>query len=83
MKFFILSTFIYSFFIPVFSEEDKNYKKENFDEIKTMKIKYLNKTLDCVNNSKDFKQLKKCARVLNKRHSPRISLFYVNSNMST
>ena len=60
MKFFILSTFIYSFFIPVFSEEDKNYKKENFDEIKTMKIKYLNKTLDCVNNSKDFKQLKKC-----------------------
>ena len=60
MKFFILSTFIYSFFIPVFSEEDKNYKKENFDEIKTMKIKYLNKTLVCVNNSKDFKQLKKC-----------------------
>ena len=60
MKFFILSTFIYSFFIPVFSEEDKNHKKENFDEIKIMKIIYLNKTLDCVNNSKDFKQLKKC-----------------------
>ena len=60
MKFFILSTFIYSLFVPVFSEEHKKYKKENFDEIKIMKIKYLNKKLDCVNNSKNFKQLKKC-----------------------
>ena len=60
MKFFILSTFIYSLFVPVFSEEHKKYKKENFDEIKTMKIKYLNKKLDCVNNSNNFKQLKKC-----------------------
>ena len=60
MKFFILSTFIYGLFIPVFSEEDKKYKKENFDEIKIMKIKYLNARLDCVNNSKNFKQLKKC-----------------------
>ena len=60
MKFFILSTFIYSLFFPVFSEEHKNYKKENFDEIKTMKIKYLNRKLDCVNNSNNFKQLNKC-----------------------
>tara|TARA_B100002051_G_C16699749_1_gene620295 strand:+ start:272 stop:469 length:198 start_codon:yes stop_codon:yes gene_type:complete len=60
MKFFILSTFIYSLFFPVFSEEHKKYKKENFDEIKTMKIKYLNRKLDCVNNSNNFKQLKKC-----------------------
>lgn len=60
MKFFILSTFIFSLFFPVFSEEEKKYKKENFDEIKTMKIKYLNKKLDCVNNSQNFKQLKKC-----------------------
>lgn len=59
MKYFILSTFIFSLFFPVFSEEEK-YKKENFDEIKTMKIKYLNKKLDCVNNSQNFKQLKKC-----------------------
>ena len=60
MKFFILSTFILSLLFPVFSEEEKIYKKENFDEIKTMKIKYLNKKLDCVNNSQNFKQLKKC-----------------------
>ena len=60
MKFFILSTFILSLLFPVFSEEEKKYKKENFDEIKTMKIKYLNKKLNCVNNSKNFKQLKKC-----------------------
>ena len=60
MKFFILSTFIYSLFVPVFSEEYKKYKKENFDEIKTMKIKYLKRKLDCVNNSNNFKQLKKC-----------------------
>ena len=60
MKFFILSTFILSLLLPVFSEEDKKYKKENFDEIKTMKIIYLNKKLDCVNNSQNFKQLKKC-----------------------
>ncbi len=60
MKYFILSTFIFSLFFPVFSEEEKKYKKENFDEIKTMKIKYLNKKLDCVNNSQNFKQLKKC-----------------------
>ena len=60
MKFFILSTLIYSFFFPVFSEEHKKYKKENFDEIKIMKIKHLNKKLNCVNNSQNFKQLKKC-----------------------
>ena len=60
MKFFILSTFIFCFFGPVFSEEHKKFNKENFDEIKIMKIKYLNKRLDCVNNSNNFKQLKKC-----------------------
>jgi hypothetical protein len=51
---------MFSLFVPVFSEEHKKYNKENFDEIKIMKIKYLNKKLDCVNNSKNFKQLKKC-----------------------
>lgn len=60
MKLFILTTLIYSLFNPVFSEDHKKYKKENFDEIKIMKIKYLNKKLDCVNNSKNFKQLKNC-----------------------
>ena len=60
MKLFIFSTLILSLYVPVFSEEHKKYNKENFDEIKIMKIKYLNKKLDCVNNSKNFKQLKKC-----------------------
>ena len=60
MKFFILSAFIYSFFVPVFSEEHKKYNKENFDEIKIMKIKYLNKKLICVDTSKNFRQLKRC-----------------------
>jgi len=60
MKLFIFSTLILSLLIPVFSEEHKKYNKENFDEIKIMKIKYLNKKLDCVNNSINLKQLKKC-----------------------
>ena len=60
MKFFILSAFIYSFFVPVFSEEHKKYKNENFEDIKIMKIEYLNKKLNCVNNSQNFRQLKKC-----------------------
>ena len=60
MKLFIFSALIYSLFVPVFSEEYKKYKKDNFDEIKIMKIKHLNKKLNCVNNSQNFKQLKKC-----------------------
>ena len=60
MKLLILSLFISSVFMPVLSEEHKKYKKENFEEIKIMKIQYLNKQLVCVNNSKNFKQLKKC-----------------------
>ena len=60
MKFFILSILIFSFFDPVFSEGHKKYKKEDFEKIKLMKIEYLNKKLNCVNNSKNFRQLKKC-----------------------
>ena len=60
MKFFILSIFIVSFFDPVFSEDQKKYKKEDFEKIKLMKIEFLNKKLICVNNSKNFRQLKKC-----------------------
>ncbi len=60
MKLFVFSIIISSLFIPVFSEEHKKYEKEDFEKIKVMKIKYLNKKLDCVNNSKNFKQLKKC-----------------------
>ena len=57
MKLFMLSILIYNFFIPVLSEEQK---KEDFEKIKIMKIEYLNKKLICVNNSQNFRQLKKC-----------------------
>ena len=57
MKLFISTILIYSFFIPVFSKE---HKKGNFEEIKIMKIEHLNKKIICVNNSQNFKQLKKC-----------------------
>ena len=60
MKLFFLSILIYNFFVPVVSEEYKKYKKEDFEKIKIMKIQHLNKKLSCVNNSQNFKQLKKC-----------------------
>jgi len=60
MKLFIFSTLLLSLFVPVFSEGHKKYNKEDFKDIKIMKIKYLNKKLDCVNNSINLKQLKKC-----------------------
>jgi len=60
MKLFALSLLIYSLYIPVFSEEHKKYKKGDFEKIKIMKINHLNKKLICVNDSQNFKQLKKC-----------------------
>ena len=60
MKLLISLILICIFFVPVFSEENKNYKKEDFEKIKIMKIQHLNKKLSCVNNSQNFKQLKKC-----------------------
>ena len=62
MKLFILTVFLCSILDPVLSEGHKKYKKEDFKTIKTMKIEYLNKRLICVNNSQNFKQLKKCWR---------------------
>ena len=62
MKSFILSMTIYCLFFPVFSEENKKYKKEDFEKIKIMKIEYLNKKVICVNNSQNFRQLKNCWR---------------------
>ena len=60
MKLFFLSILICIFFVPVFSEEVKKIKKEDFEKIKIMKIQHLNKKLNCVNNSQNFIQLKKC-----------------------
>ena len=60
MNSFILSILIITFFNPVFSEENKKIYQEDFEKIKILKIEYLNKKLICVNNSKNYRQLKKC-----------------------
>ena len=60
MRFLILFSLICSFFVPAFGEGDKKYKKEDFKKIKLMKIEYLNKKVNCVETSKNFKQMKKC-----------------------
>ena len=62
MKFFLLIPFIFSTFSPVFAEGHKKYKKEDFEKTKLMKIKYLNKKIDCVKASSNFKEMKKCWR---------------------
>ena len=49
-----------STFSPVFAEGHKKFKKENFEEIKLMKIEYLNKKINCVKVSNNFKEMKKC-----------------------
>tara|TARA_B100001093_G_scaffold161767_1_gene154168 strand:+ start:238 stop:447 length:210 start_codon:yes stop_codon:yes gene_type:complete len=60
MKFLILFSLFSSFFIPVFSEGHKKYKKEEFEKIKQMKIEYLNKKTACIKSANNFKGLKKC-----------------------
>ena len=67
MKLFVFSILISSFFIPVFPGEHKKYKKEDFEKIKIMKVEYLNKKLMCVNNSTNFRQLKKCWKKKNQK----------------
>ena len=60
MKNLVLLTLIFSTFSTVFAEGHKKYKKEDFDKIKLMKIEYLNKKIDCVKASSNFKEMKKC-----------------------
>ena len=60
MKFLILFPLVFSLFNPIYAEGHKKYKKEDFEKIKIMKIEYLNKKLICVDNSQNFRQLKKC-----------------------
>ena len=60
MKILVLLTLISSTFFPVFAEGYKKYKDEDFDKIKLMKIEYLNKKIDCVKASSNFKEMKKC-----------------------
>ena len=60
MKILVLLTLISSTFFPVFAEDHNKYKDEDFDKIKLMKIEYLNKKIDCVKASSNFKEMKKC-----------------------
>ena len=60
MKILVLLTLIFSTFPPIFAEGHKNYKEEDFDKIKLMKIEYLNKKINCVKASNNFKEMKKC-----------------------
>ena len=60
MKILVLLTLIFSTFPTVFAEGHKKYKKEDFDKIKAMKIEYLNKKINCVKASNNFKEMKKC-----------------------
>ena len=60
MKILVLLTFIFSTFSTVFAEGHKKYKEEDCDKIKLMKIEYLNKKINCVKASNDFKEMKKC-----------------------
>ena len=57
LPFFLL---ILSTYLPLFAEGHKNYKKENFEEIKLMKIEYLNKRIKCIKASNNFKEMRKC-----------------------
>ena len=60
MKILILLTLIFSISSTVFAEGHKKYKEEDFDEIKLLKIEYLNKRINCVKASENFKEMKKC-----------------------
>ena len=62
MKILVLLTLISSNFFPVFAEGHKKYKEEDFDKIKLMKIEYLNKKINCVKASNNFKEMKKCLK---------------------
>tara|TARA_B100000941_G_C28113367_1_gene354376 strand:- start:54 stop:257 length:204 start_codon:yes stop_codon:yes gene_type:complete len=62
MKLLLFITLILSTFSPVFAEGYKKYKKEEFEKIKLMKIEYLNKKIDCVKASNNFKEIKKCRK---------------------
>ena len=60
MKFLLFITIIFYNLSPVFAEGYKKYKNEDFEKTKLMKIKFLNKKIDCVKASSNFKEMKKC-----------------------
>ena len=60
MKFLILLLLICTNFVPAFADGHKRYKKEDFEKIKIMKIEYLNKKINCLKASNNFKEMKIC-----------------------
>jgi len=60
MKILVLLTLIFSSFSSVYAKGHKKYKKENFVKSKAMKMEYLNKKINCVKASNNFKEMKKC-----------------------
>ena len=60
MKLLLFFSLILSTSFPLFAEGHKRFKKEEFEKIKLMKIEYLNKKINCVKASNNFKQMKKC-----------------------
>ena len=60
MNFLLLFLLISSTFTTAVAEGHKKFKKEDFEEIKLMKIEYLNKKINCVKASNNFKQMEKC-----------------------
>ena len=60
MKILVLLTLIFSTSSAVIAEGHKKYKEEDFGKIKLMKIEYLNKKINCVKASNNFKEMKKC-----------------------
>ena len=60
MKFLLFFPLILITFSPVFADDHKRFKKGEFEKIKLMKIEYLNKKINCVKDSNNFKEMKKC-----------------------
>ena len=60
MKFLFLIPLIWINFVPAFADGNKKYEKEEFEKIKLMKIEYLNKKINCVKSSNNFREMKRC-----------------------
>ena len=60
MKILLFIIIFFNTFSPLFAEDHKKFKKENFEKIKFMKIEYLNKKINCVKASNNLEEMKKC-----------------------
>ena len=62
MKFLLLIPLIWSTFFTASANAYKKYEKEDFEKFKLMKIDYLNKRINCIKASTNFKEMKHCWR---------------------